>query len=585
CWFRPSGTGSGSRTGRMPVTPTRPTCCSACGATWDESRWHRHHAPPRGAAAATAHRRRPQPPPAEARRAPQQRSGPRRRVRGEAPVPAGRRPAAVGPPRLRARGPSLRARVRGDTGDGDSLASRRHAVHVGRETPEDRPREDGRLRPRLRRIGSWRRLHARPGRRGRRVVAAHARTGAPARTEGAAGRRRRRRRHRRLAAGLVRGRRTQATTRRALRRHRPDVRERRRPRTCMSRDRRRRARAARRRPSGGAVGGSRRRARGARGCRDRRVGLAAGEPSDPGGAGICPRDLGPGGRPHGHEPGGCLSRGQDRRDPGGGLPRAVQGRRPAGMTFAAPTWLLLAPLALLVLLALPRRRRVNVASTFLWRKVEGEDMRRSRWRPPDPLRLLQMALLVVVALLLAEPRIGASRSGSTVIVIDSSASMLATDVAPSRFHAALGRLNEMVRDWHGSAAPDASLHVVAASDAPMVVAVRAAGTASSPLAGCAFPLSGAAPDWPATLELALGTGGAEADLVVITDDLGAANVAPLLTEPTQAVRGRVHVVGGAVANRGLAQLEVVADGEAGFLITGEVLSFGQDGPVPEEQVE
>src|SRR5690554_4667714 len=177
CWFRPSGTGSGSRTGRMPVTPTRPTCCSACGATWDESRWHRHHAPPRGAAAATAHRRRPQPPPAEARRAPQQRSGPRRRVRGEAPVPAGRRPAAVGPPRLRARGPSLRARVRDDTGDGDRPASRRHAVHVGRETPEDRPREDGRLRPRLRRIGSWRRLHARPGRRGRRVVAAHARTG------------------------------------------------------------------------------------------------------------------------------------------------------------------------------------------------------------------------------------------------------------------------------------------------------------------------------------------------------------------------------------------------------------------------
>lgn len=255
------------------------------------------------------------------------------------------------------------------------------------------------------------------------------------------------------------------------------------------------------------------------------------------------------------------------------------------MTFAAPTWLLLAPLALLVLLALPRRRRVNVASTFLWRKVEGEDMRRSRWRPPDPLRLLQMALLVVVALLLAEPRIGASRSGSTVIVIDSSASMLATDVAPSRFHAALGRLNEMVRDWHGSAAPDASLHVVAASDAPMVVAVRAAGTAYSPLASSAFPLSGAAPDWTATLELALATGGAEADLVVITDDLGAANVAPLLTEPTQAVRGRVHVVGGAVANRGLAQLEVVADGEAGFLITGEVLSFGQDGPVPEEQVD
>src|SRR3984893_10615905 len=110
-----------------------------------------------------------------------------------------------------------------------------------------------------------------------------------------------------------------------------------------------------------------------------------------------------------------------------------------------PTWgvllLLLVPLAILVLYFLKLKRKpLSVPSTFLWRK-SIEDLHVNsllQWLRPNVLLLLQ--LLVLLGLIYSvmgfrfHGRAGQGRH--YVLMIDNSASMGATDVAPSRLEQA-----------------------------------------------------------------------------------------------------------------------------------------------------
>lgn len=113
--------------------------------------------------------------------------------------------------------------------------------------------------------------------------------------------------------------------------------------------------------------------------------------------------------------------------------------------FAAPLWLLVGWLALVVLLLHTfRRQRVDVPSTILWRQLTAAGTSRRSIRPPRWTLLLWLQLLVVAILAgaLAQPTFGpgSARPGHDIFVLDASASMRSTDVAPSRFAAARAAL-------------------------------------------------------------------------------------------------------------------------------------------------
>jgi len=110
----------------------------------------------------------------------------------------------------------------------------------------------------------------------------------------------------------------------------------------------------------------------------------------------------------------------------------------------------LSPLALLgALLAVPiivfyilkvTLRRVPVSTTIFWRQIFDEKSPRSLWQHLRHLLslLAQLALLLLLIFALAEPYLRSEvlAARRLIIVIDNSASMRATDVAPSRLEAA-----------------------------------------------------------------------------------------------------------------------------------------------------
>ncbi|HEY1298301.1 MAG TPA: VWA domain-containing protein [Chloroflexota bacterium] len=111
------------------------------------------------------------------------------------------------------------------------------------------------------------------------------------------------------------------------------------------------------------------------------------------------------------------------------------------MTFVAPLALaaLAIPVAIYVIHWLfGARRRHRVSALFLWADLPQASMGRSRRRlPPFTLLLvlqLLAALLGVAAL--ARPGVPAQPPRHVAMILDSSASMQATDVAPTRFEAA-----------------------------------------------------------------------------------------------------------------------------------------------------
>lgn len=113
------------------------------------------------------------------------------------------------------------------------------------------------------------------------------------------------------------------------------------------------------------------------------------------------------------------------------------------MTFANPVGLLfLLTIPLLLLLHTIRRphRRERVSSLLLWGPGAPPQPARAflRHLPFTPLLLLQILFLLLLSLALARPELRWHRTGirRVAILFDTSASMQATDVPPSRFEAA-----------------------------------------------------------------------------------------------------------------------------------------------------
>ncbi len=113
------------------------------------------------------------------------------------------------------------------------------------------------------------------------------------------------------------------------------------------------------------------------------------------------------------------------------------------MSFAAPTaWLLIAlsiPIIALYILKV-RLRRIPVSTNLFWKQVYDEKPPRSLWQQLRHLLslLAQLLLLLLLVLAIADPYFSWQplQARRMVLVLDTSASMRAGDVAPSRFEAA-----------------------------------------------------------------------------------------------------------------------------------------------------
>src|SRR5260370_32618984 len=110
------------------------------------------------------------------------------------------------------------------------------------------------------------------------------------------------------------------------------------------------------------------------------------------------------------------------------------------MNFLSPFALLLGtiavPLLLLYFLKV-RRRQMPVSSLLLWQAAlrDREASTFFQRLQRDPLLILQILVLLALAVALARPAVTVMGHGAKriVIVLDTSASMKATDVSPSRF--------------------------------------------------------------------------------------------------------------------------------------------------------
>ena len=126
------------------------------------------------------------------------------------------------------------------------------------------------------------------------------------------------------------------------------------------------------------------------------------------------------------------------------------------MSFLYPVWLLagVAGAGLVVLLHTLRRREQIVPSVILWRRLGSGERKRQSLRPPrlNPSMFLQILIVLAAAAALAQPVSGQlPQLRQTVFVLDASASMRTTDVAPSRFDAAKAALIARLERYDGSA--------------------------------------------------------------------------------------------------------------------------------------
>jgi hypothetical protein len=210
------------------------------------------------------------------------------------------------------------------------------------------------------------------------------------------------------------------------------------------------------------------------------------------------------------------------------------------MNFLTPlalAGLLFVPVVLAMYLLTLRRDERIVPSTLLWQRLLTDVEANAPWQKlrRSLLLLLQLLLVLILALLAARPFLErpAGLAGDVVVVIDTSASMAANDVPPSRLEEAKNKVIEALRELPANG----TVSVIAAGTTARVVIngttdlgrVRAAieGIAVSPSVG----------DLGDALNLAdaLAARAGDADILVATD-------AALAIKPTTRLDHEVKVL-------------------------------------------
>ena len=207
----------------------------------------------------------------------------------------------------------------------------------------------------------------------------------------------------------------------------------------------------------------------------------------------------------------------------------------------------LAPLALAGLLFLPvvvamyllklRRDEAPVPSTLLWQRLVADVEANAPWQRlrRSLLLLLQLLLVVILALLAARPFVErpAGLARDIVLVIDTSASMQATDVTPNRLEAAKTLAVDALKDLPAGG----KVSVVSAGRTAKVVANGTADLARVKQAIASIEATSTVGDLGDALRLAsaLAARSGDAEILVATD-------AALATPPAGSLEAPVRVL-------------------------------------------
>jgi len=137
---------------------------------------------------------------------------------------------------------------------------------------------------------------------------------------------------------------------------------------------------------------------------------------------------------------------------------------PAALGFAA----ILPAIVALYFLKLRRRDRV-VSSTLLWQPLLADQQANSFWQRLRSSWLLWLQLLLALLLILAATRpfrlIEGRAGGNTVVLLDASAVMQATDLKPNRFEAAKGQIADLIN----AIGPADQMSLITLTSAPQVL--------------------------------------------------------------------------------------------------------------------
>jgi Ca-activated chloride channel family protein len=221
------------------------------------------------------------------------------------------------------------------------------------------------------------------------------------------------------------------------------------------------------------------------------------------------------------------------------------------------------PLALLGLLFVPaviamyllklRREDRPVPSTLLWTKLVADVEANAPWQRlrRSLLLLLQLLLVLLLVLLAARPFVErpAALAGDIVLVIDTSASMNATDVQPNRLEAAKTAAVDALRDLPNGG----KVSVIAAARTARVVATGSSDLGRIRQAIASIEATSASGDLGDALRLAsaLAARSTDAEIVVATD-------AALARPPTTRTEAPIRViqVGTEPKNQAIAALSI-----------------------------
>ncbi|MCA1644837.1 MAG: VWA domain-containing protein [Chloroflexi bacterium] len=193
------------------------------------------------------------------------------------------------------------------------------------------------------------------------------------------------------------------------------------------------------------------------------------------------------------------------------------------MGFLAPAVFLTGSALLLAILATyllrPRRPARRVSSTLLWLAALNDVHAQRPWRrvPPSVLLLLQLAALAAMVAALARPFVltGESTGLDTIVLLDASASMQATDVSPTRFEVARARVAQMI----DALEPAQTLGLISLDAQPRVVAQPSSDRGQLRRALDTIQSTTQTANLPVALSLAasLAEGHADAQVVVVGD--------------------------------------------------------------------
>lgn len=203
------------------------------------------------------------------------------------------------------------------------------------------------------------------------------------------------------------------------------------------------------------------------------------------------------------------------------------------MSFLAPLaflgGLIAIPIILLYMLRL-RRREVIVSSNFLWQQVIQDQEANTPWQRlrRNILLILQLIILALLVSALARPAsvVATITAGKTVVLLDASASMNATDMpqGQTRFAAAQARARELIGDM---GANDQMALIRVADVAEPLIEYTDNANALREAINRALVGQGQA-DWNTALTLAAaGAEGAEAFNIIILSDGGLGDVGAL----------------------------------------------------------